>query len=205
MTFHTVSFISELTGWIAGENGTIFKTDDGGLTWSNLSSNKPHTLFDIHMANENVGWVVGENGTILNTINGGKSWSTQESSTTNPLYSVSFTNSKRGWIVGDKGTILRTDKQGKLWTVEPSGTNQNLRSIFVFDPITSFAVGDLGLILGYKGRPDILIGINLWVVGIMILVVTGTIVIWRRFVVNKPSSTLSWSGTSSWKSGWKNN
>lgn len=51
--------------WIAGSNGTLLCTNDGGSSWSTEQSGTTDTLFGLAMWDELNGWAVGENGLIL--------------------------------------------------------------------------------------------------------------------------------------------
>src|SRR4030095_386210 len=43
-TLKDVYFINNLTGWVCGENGSIFKTTDGCITWTNQSQSSVFNL-----------------------------------------------------------------------------------------------------------------------------------------------------------------
>lgn len=51
-------FFNETTGFAVGDEGLLFKTIDGGKTWTQKSLGKYH-LADIHFCNENAGYTVG--------------------------------------------------------------------------------------------------------------------------------------------------
>ena len=52
--------------------GTIFRTADGGNTWSSQISGTSQFLTGVSFFDANTGMVVGESGTILRTNTGGK-------------------------------------------------------------------------------------------------------------------------------------
>lgn len=52
-----------LHGWVAGHNGVILATDDGGKTWEFESQVKSHFLRDIATIGSKV-FVVGDDGAI---------------------------------------------------------------------------------------------------------------------------------------------
>ena len=77
-----VHFFDKKHGWAVGSDNLILKTDDGGLTWVEIS--KPNALFSdpikkVHFSTQNHGWIIGLRGKILYTTNGGKSWVKQNS------------------------------------------------------------------------------------------------------------------------------
>ena len=68
---NSVFFIDANNGYIAGDNGTILNTNDGGINWSGLVSGTISDLHSICFPSLDTGYVVGDNGTILKTTNGG--------------------------------------------------------------------------------------------------------------------------------------
>src|SRR6266850_2918708 len=53
---HSVYFLDQNHGWVAGSNGTLLATTDGGATWRKLSSLTRDTLQDVYFADKEVGW-----------------------------------------------------------------------------------------------------------------------------------------------------
>jgi hypothetical protein len=56
---------------VAGDNGTILRSLDGGLTWNRLTSGTDADLFGVYFTSNDTGTVVGEDGIILRTTTGG--------------------------------------------------------------------------------------------------------------------------------------
>ena len=77
-----VDFVDGRTGWIAGQDNRLMKTEDGGFTWSRASApldpKSPVFLFDVQFLDRDTGWVVGSEGTVLHTTDGGATWSRVE-------------------------------------------------------------------------------------------------------------------------------
>ena len=69
-----VTFIDSLHGWIAGLNGTILHTTNGGLSWNQQESNTNTSLCSISFCDSLNGWAVGFLGVALHTTNAGKAW-----------------------------------------------------------------------------------------------------------------------------------
>ena len=61
---HGIFFVDTETGYVAGENGMVGKTTDGGFGWDDLSGNTgtSETLRDAYFFNEDDGIAVGGNG-----------------------------------------------------------------------------------------------------------------------------------------------
>ena len=66
-----VRFIDAAEGWIAGSNGTLLHTTDGGVRWSTETSGTTRPLERLFFTDQNHGWAVGFGGTILAFGQGG--------------------------------------------------------------------------------------------------------------------------------------
>jgi photosystem II stability/assembly factor-like uncharacterized protein len=72
-----VSMADDRKGWVVGQEGTILRTEDGGLTWTKQETNKEAEgshLFSVHALDANTAWAVGDWGTRIFTDDGGKTW-----------------------------------------------------------------------------------------------------------------------------------
>ena len=115
-------FVNKDTGWVAGGEGIIFKTKDGGATWENQQLNdiKYGTLTSLFFIDEHTGWACGsgfdrDGGTVLKIEDGGEQWKLQQSGYNTFVYSVCFTNVNDGWAVGDEGIMFSTINGGSNW------------------------------------------------------------------------------------------
>ncbi len=165
-TMQSVQFIDTNRGWVAGTNGTIFATQDGGLTWKSQTTGTDRHLQQVFFLNERQGWVVGENGTILHTEDGGQNWNRQDQvqglDNKHPkveslhLYTVHFVNPLRGWAKGqgpvetkiERGSrvdnvpvILTTNDGGRLWSLDGTSDEHNLKSFLFRTESFGWAVG----------------------------------------------------------------
>lgn len=122
ITFKSLSFINEHTGYVCGENGTIIKTTNGGYNWTFLNSGTRKLLYDIHAINDHTCFAVGENGIILKTTNGGTNWIQKNYNKNYYLISVDFHN-LIGIATGSRGIILRTTDYGENWVEINTGIN----------------------------------------------------------------------------------
>ena len=74
-----IDFIDANNGWIAGayvDDGEIWKTTDGGATWSLQFVDDFSNFDDIDMIDATNGWAIGDR--IYKTTNGGATWSASE-------------------------------------------------------------------------------------------------------------------------------
>ena len=137
-----ISAISGTTAWVAnysGEtngNGAIFKTTDGGDTWTRqgeeLYQNSSSFLNVIHFFNENEGYAQGDpvngNFEIYRTTDGGATWTAVEAPA---AQSSEASTVGLDWAIGDiawfgtnKGRIYKTTDKGATWTVLSTGVSK---------------------------------------------------------------------------------
>jgi photosystem II stability/assembly factor-like uncharacterized protein len=142
-----VHFLDKNIGF-AINNGSIFKTIDGGVTWIakySVSSGPIIPLNDITFISATTGWAVGQNGIYLKTVNGGDSWTYTSINTNFPLMKIKFRDSNNGIIVGDFGAIFTTSNGGITWTAVNTFTGGNYPTFtslsFVPNTTNVWAVG----------------------------------------------------------------
>jgi hypothetical protein len=94
-------------GWIVGEDGLIYRSSDGGESWTQVLVNTNKNLDDVFFLNKNFGWIAGDDGTLLHSVNTGLSWRKEYSRTGNDLKGIHFLNDRLGYLTGFNGTILK--------------------------------------------------------------------------------------------------
>lgn len=118
-------------GYIVGDNGTILKTNDGGLNWLSQVSGTTNSLKKVYFANDTSGLACGAGGTILKTTNGGATWQPITSGTTLTLFALYY-NGTFGLVGGNSGTLLKTTNGGSSWSaVTNSFTSTTISDISV--------------------------------------------------------------------------
>src|SRR5205085_5162640 len=85
--FNSVSF-SGTTGWAVGDNGTIYKTVNGGVNWSVQTSPNANNLHGVKATSTTNAVACGDNGTVIYTVNGGTTWLAYSTGNTKQLLSV---------------------------------------------------------------------------------------------------------------------
>ena len=111
----TVFFIDSLTGFIAGGNGVMLKSIDGGNNWVSLSSGTSNDLYKVKFINSNTGFACGANGTILKTTDGGNAWLQLSLPVSTAIYSFDALNDLV--IAGtENSTIIISNDLGQSWT-----------------------------------------------------------------------------------------
>jgi photosystem II stability/assembly factor-like uncharacterized protein len=102
-------------GWIAGDLGRVFRTQDGGKTWKQHEISGRRPFFSISCLDSEHVWVSSTHARIFHTADGGATWKELEAPGDRNLLSVQFVNEKRGTAVGDFGLIVHTEDGGATW------------------------------------------------------------------------------------------
>jgi photosystem II stability/assembly factor-like uncharacterized protein len=115
-----IFFKDQLNGWASTYYG-VFRSTDGGITWT-LESDLPILPFNsIQFINISQGYVAGWNGNIFKTTDGGENWSSISTSTNFRIECVYFTSVDTGWIGGEliyDQAIFKTTDGGNTWNAE---------------------------------------------------------------------------------------
>ncbi len=113
-----IRFTNDLTGWICGSDGVIFKTTNGGINWvSQYNEAIDKSLYGIYPVNDNIVYCVGWFETILKTTNGGINWLTLQNGPIgqgNCYFSLFFLDENTGWI-GSTFQVKKTTNGGLNW------------------------------------------------------------------------------------------
>lgn len=142
-----VFFVNAQTGWIAGKNGTIRKTVNGGTGWTSQTSGTSRELKGLHFADAYTGWAVGKDGTVLKTTDGGNVWASKTNPAQKDLTSVSFYGASTGIAVGKNGTVITTSDGGNTWTARQPGYSGSLYGVQMLNASLAFACGENGRLL----------------------------------------------------------
>ncbi len=140
VSLRDIRFANNSTGWIAGYNGTILKTTDGGINWLPQNTGTTYSLLSLFTIDGVNLWTVGTNGVVLKSTNGGTYWVSKSSGTSNNLSSIYFINSSLGWAGGDYD-MLKTTNGGDNWFTQTTGLNIPVSSMCFFNENTGIVVG----------------------------------------------------------------
>ena len=73
--YDDVFFLNENLGWAAdGAGSAVYKTTDGGNTWTQQSYNNGEYLRNIEFLNEDIGFLGALSETLYRTTDGGETW-----------------------------------------------------------------------------------------------------------------------------------
>lgn len=152
-SLNSLSMISDNEGWIAGSEGFLYKTTDGGVSWDKNISHRAINLlygdfYEVNFVDGNTGWAFDSHSNIIKTTNGGKKWLPQniilpdDVSITNSY----FENYNTGFFVGTKGTIYKTTNGGVNW-FSINFSDKNFNSIEMVNSLTGWVCGEKGTLI----------------------------------------------------------
>ena len=146
-----IQFIDDKVGWFSTYDytrqvSTIYRTQDGGLTWNTMSTGLGYAA-DFCFETDKTGWVrtPNERGyTFQVTQDGGVTW--QDLPVPGGTYDLRRTASG-GWVAsGQRGMLATSQNNGTSWTVAPAATVETLATLAFSDPSTLWALGSSALL-----------------------------------------------------------
>jgi photosystem II stability/assembly factor-like uncharacterized protein len=78
--FRGIDFVDDNTGYVVGEYGSVYKTENGGNSWqscrggNSVFADQTKLFRDVAFLNASTGFLVGTNNLFYRTTNGGKVW-----------------------------------------------------------------------------------------------------------------------------------
>ncbi len=161
---NAIDFVNEKMGWVAGDDGVLLKTEDGGQTWLPLPQDGNQDISIIDFLNNSIGWAVASDWTkdeeaIMKTTDGGQTWQIQKVITDTDIVNNSFgpiyvvdKNIVYALVIGypDRTKILKTQDGGVSWKdISPNSENRNFNSIRFINSDTGFVAGSYSDTGGY--------------------------------------------------------
>jgi photosystem II stability/assembly factor-like uncharacterized protein/PKD repeat protein len=115
-TLSGITFLNDQVGFCVGGNGKILKTENGGESWSAITSPVTSNFTSIQFVSSTIGFIAGEK-ILLKTTDAGISWNAM------PLeFRISdlhFFSTARGIATTLEGKILMTENGGATWSEHP--------------------------------------------------------------------------------------
>ncbi len=108
-----IHLISNLTGWLVGDDGLILRTLNGCQSFEYLASNVTNDIVGVHFLNDNHGWAVTSSNILLRTSDGGLNWTSSTFSSDRYDYGqrVFFCDSLTGFV-GSADGLFKTMNGG---------------------------------------------------------------------------------------------
>lgn len=160
-----VYFTSEKNGWVAGDNGYLASTDDGGNKWTKYPLNTTEDINEIYFRNDNNGYLVAGR-TMFITNDAGRTWretriynSTDIKRGTPEFLSIRFANKRLGLAIGSvwqrigkedivvDSLVMRTVDGGETWQRVTVPSRIELFHLDFNGSSHAWIAGDDGLIL----------------------------------------------------------
>lgn len=158
----TVFFTSSDKGWIAGDDGYLAYTNDGGKSWNKKNLGTSEIINEIYFRNDDNGYLVAGKKMFI-TRDSGNSWqetqiykSAQFRNGTPEFLSIKFADKKRGIVIGSilnkqerviDSLVMRTEDGGESWQRVIVPTKKELFHLDFVGSSRCWIVGDEGLIL----------------------------------------------------------
>ncbi len=158
-----IHFTSASRGFVAGDDGYLASTTDGGRTWNKYPLNTTENINEIYFRNDNNGYLVAGRKLFL-TTDAGRTW--QETTIYRAgdfrngvpeFLSIRFADKKRGLAIGaiynQKGDavldslVMRTEDGGETWRRVTVPAKGELFHLDFNGSSRAWIVGDKGLIL----------------------------------------------------------
>jgi photosystem II stability/assembly factor-like uncharacterized protein len=149
--FDDVFFLNDNLGWAAnGFFAAVYKTTDGGLTWTEQLNNtilgSDHYFRNIEFLNENIGFLGTLNGKFYKTIDGGDNWNEVIIDPNPPaICGLNAVGSSTIYGCGaffEPAHIIKSTNSGDTWTyIDMSAYATALVEIKFLDELNGFAAG----------------------------------------------------------------
>jgi photosystem II stability/assembly factor-like uncharacterized protein len=141
-----VKFITHDLGYVTGSRpgipNSLFKTTDGGATWTTLSLNAGQA---VDFVDVNHGWMINVGGLGYRTTDGGVNWTQMllpNQGFSPNLTRMDFINQNVGWVVGWYGYAAHTTNAGVTWQLQNiSDQDQVILGLHVLSETEVYAVG----------------------------------------------------------------
>lgn len=146
-SFSGLHFLDTAQGYICGENGKLFKTEDAGLTWLEIQTGLDDYLKKVYFTDSNTGFLINSQNQLLRTSDGGATWMIAGLSGAQ-VCDIQFTGPAKGFVCGPSGALLMTTDGGLSWaqaTLDPWLGGWDINAIFFVDALMGYAVGDVAI------------------------------------------------------------
>lgn len=132
--------------WMAGTDGKIVRSDDGGRTWRVQRTGTARTLQSIAAWSPTQAVTVGADATVLATGDGGATWQPVKPPLDKPhrLLAAALAPDGRLWVAGEMGTLLVSADRGRSFAAVAEPRDVGLNAIAFADAARGWVVGEFG-------------------------------------------------------------
>jgi photosystem II stability/assembly factor-like uncharacterized protein len=142
-----VAAVGKSVVWMAGTNGKVVRSEDGGASWVLQESGINEHLQDIGAWDKSRAVAVGNEGVVITTQDGGMTWKRAEaprSDVANKLVRLEVGPDGRAWAVGLMGAVLGTQDYGATWRRLVPETDAAWNGIAFANDRNGWVVGEFG-------------------------------------------------------------
>lgn len=113
--FTGVDFVNNNVGYVVGEYGSVYKTENGGNSWqscrtgNSVFTDQMNLLRDVAFVDESTGFLVGTNNLIFRTTNEGKVWKKITNLDGYADFNAIRIQHGKAYITGQEGNLLIID------------------------------------------------------------------------------------------------
>lgn len=145
---NSISMVNSTTGYVAGDEGVVAKTTDGGATWNPTGPTGTVTeLNKVEFVDLNNGYTFGLSGQGFKTTDGGLTWAPVTTGMgTSTIYGAAFVNANTGWVIGASGKVFKTTDGGANFTAQTSNYGSTLNAMSMLNANTGYMVGLSGTV-----------------------------------------------------------
>lgn len=136
-----LSMINSQLGYAGGDNGVLFSTTDGGLSWFSVPSPTTEHIFRVRFLDAQRGWLLCSSSKVFKTLNGGASWEDVSDPSIAALSIDMLDDNLTGWLVGVNGLVRKTTNGGATWISQNSQSGGYLYDIKMYDRNVGFLCG----------------------------------------------------------------
>ncbi len=155
--FYDMTFINRRQGVLIGVTGSdsirykgiVYRTDDGGDTWQEVTGVLGIGFSHVHRDLETDNLIITAIGSVLISEDRGKTWESIKLPEGDIMRSTIVTGD-HGISVGMNGRILRSEDAGKTWKDSESPTENSLTSVTRYAPGVWYIAGEHGEVWSTK-------------------------------------------------------
>ena len=141
-----LDFVSRDTGYIAGQGGVVYKTNNSCASWIPLNASTLNNFWDICALTNSDIYLCAYYGTVRSSSNSGANF--YPAYTNYQLFEdIQMVNTRIGYTCGLNGALNKTTDGGLTWYPQNPNTSESLNEIFFLNAQTGYIVGTSGTLL----------------------------------------------------------
>lgn len=141
-TLNSIKFIANgQIGFLAGQNGLLYKTSDAGNTWFLVPLNITNNLNKISSDGVNIIVIACDDGKILRSDDRGNTWNYFNSGLNSNILNLNITVKGKGFIATG-GSLYNTDDYGLSWKICFTRTGAVFNSLSDYGENSSILAGN---------------------------------------------------------------